>query len=121
MRDAAALELIPALQAGGAQVSAYDPVAMDNGRATFEEVRWCADAYSAAMDTDAVVILTEWNAFRGLDLQKLAKSMRRPVMVDFRNLFSLKDVEGLGLTYHSLGRRSVMADPKDRMVIVNAR
>jgi UDPglucose 6-dehydrogenase len=121
LRDAAALELIPALQAAGVSVSAYDPVAMDNGRATFEDVRWCADAYSAAMDSDAVVILTEWNAFRGLDLQKLAKSMRRPVMVDFRNLFSLKDVEGLGLTYHSLGRRSIVADPKDRMVIINAR
>jgi len=104
IRDAASLVLIPELQAGGAVVAAYDPAAMDNGRTQFDDVQWCADAYSAAMDAAAVVILTEWNEFRGLDFTRLAKSMRAPVMVDFRNLFSLQDVENSGLVYHSLGR-----------------
>ena len=121
IRDAAALVLVPDLQRLGATIAAYDPAAMDNAKTVFDKVQWCTDAYSAVVDADAVAILTEWNEFRGLDLQKIAQSMRRPVMVDFRNLFSLKDVEGLGLTYHSQGRRSIIADPKDRMVIINAR
>ncbi len=104
IRDAAALVLIPALEAQGATVAAYDPAAMDNGRALFGGVRWCADAYSACAGADAVVILTEWNAFRGLDLGQLARSMRHPLMIDFRNLFLREDIEGAGLVYHSLGR-----------------
>lgn len=107
LRDAAALTLIPELQRLGATVSAFDPVAMDNGRRAFDDVQWCADAYSAAMGADAVAVLTEWNVFRGLDLRKLARTMRAPVMVDFRNLFALTDVTNTGLSYHSIGRASV--------------
>ena len=110
IRDAAALTLIPELQKRGASVAAFDPVAMDNGRQVFESVQWCADAYSAAIGADAVVILTEWNVFRGLDLQRLARDMRQPVMVDFRNLFSLSDAQGSGIAYHSIGRASVLPD-----------
>ena len=71
-------------------------------------MQWCADAYSAAIGADAVVILTEWNVFRGLDLKRLARDMREPVMLDFRNLFTVSDVKGSGLTYHSIGRASVV-------------
>jgi UDPglucose 6-dehydrogenase len=107
IRDAAALTVIPELQKRGASVSAFDPVAMDNGRQAFQSVQWCADAYSAAVGADAVVILTEWNVFRGLDLKRLARDLREPVVVDFRNLFALSDIKGSGLTYHSIGRQSV--------------
>jgi UDPglucose 6-dehydrogenase len=108
IRDAASLTVIPELQQRGAAIAAFDPVAMDNGRQYFDGVQWCADAYSAVMGANAVVILTEWNVFRGLDLKRLARAMRDPVMVDFRNLFTLADVRNSSLIYHSIGRGSVM-------------
>jgi UDPglucose 6-dehydrogenase len=108
IRDAASLTVIPELQQRGALIAAFDPVAMDNGRQYFDDVQWCADAYSAAMGANAVVILTEWNVFRGLDLKRLARAMRDPIMVDFRNLLTLSDVRNSGLTYHSVGRGSFM-------------
>jgi UDPglucose 6-dehydrogenase len=82
---------------------------MDNGRQAFQSVAWCDDAYMAAEGADAAVILTEWNVFRGLDLSRLARAMRQPVVVDFRNLFPPDDARAAGLTYHSVGRASVMA------------
>jgi UDPglucose 6-dehydrogenase len=108
IRDAAALTVIPELQKRGAAIAAFDPVAMENGRQAFQSVQWCADAYSAAIGVDAVVILTEWNVFRGLDLKRLARDMRAPVMVDFRNLFTVSDVKDSGLAYHSIGRPSIL-------------
>lgn len=108
IRDAASLTVIPELQQRGAALAAFDPIAMDNGRKHFDGVQWCADAYSAVMGANAVVILTEWNVFRGLDLKRLARAMRDPVMVDFRNLFTLADVRNSGLIYHSIGRDSVV-------------
>lgn len=118
IRDAAALTLIPELQRRGAAIAAFDPVAMDNGRQAFQSVQWCADSYSAAIGADVVVILTEWNVFRGLDLKRLARDMREPVMVDLRNLFNIGDVKGSGLSYHSIGRASVLPrDPADASVI----
>lgn len=107
IRDAASLDLIPELQKRGAAIAAYDPAAMDNGREVFENVQWCADASSAAMDADVLVILTEWNEFRGLDLASIAGTMRTPVVVDFRNLFLDEDISGAGITYHSVGRSIV--------------
>ena len=107
IRDAAALAVIPELQKRGASVAAFDPVAMDNGRQAFQSVQWCADAYSAAIGADAVAILTEWNVFRGLDLRRMARDMRQPVIVDFRNLFPLADAQAAGIVYHSIGRPSI--------------
>ena len=118
IRDAAALTVIPELQRRGAAVAAFDPVAMDNGRQAFQSVQWCADAYSAAIGADAVVILTEWNVFRGLDLKRLARDMRAPVMVDFRNLFMASDIKGSGLTYHSIGRASIPAPEAPRASVI---
>jgi UDPglucose 6-dehydrogenase len=118
IREAAALTVIPELQRRGAMIAAFDPVAMDNGRNTFESVQWCADAYSAAIGADAVVILTEWNVFRGLNLTRLARDMRQTVMVDFRNLFTPDDLKGSGLAYHSIGRAPVLpASPRAASVI----
>ncbi len=117
IRDAAALTLIPELQKRGAAVAAFDPVAMDNGRAAFEDVQWCADAYSAAIGADAVVVLTEWNVFRGLDLRRMGKNMRQAVMVDFRNLFALTDVKNSGIAYHSIGRAPILPGTKKAEVI----
>jgi len=121
IRDAASLVLIPQLQEKGASVAAYDPAAMENGRGQFENVQWCVDAYSAAMDAAAVVILTEWNEFRGLDFARLADCMSAPVMVDFRNLFSLQDVENSGLVYHSLGRtQHDLTSDRDKIALIRS-
>ena len=118
IRDAAALSLVPELQRRGAALAAFDPVAMDNGRQAFQSVQWCADAYSAAIGADAVVVLTEWNVFRGLDLKRMARDMREPVMVDFRNLFMASDIKGTGLTYHSIGRPSVVPPEGQKAAVI---
>lgn len=109
IREAAALAIIPELQRRGASIAAFDPVAMDNGRNAFDAVQWCADPYSVSVAADCIVVLTEWNVFRGIDLAKLARGMRQPVVVDFRNLFSLADARLANVTYHSIGRPAVYA------------
>lgn len=118
IRDAAALTVVPELQARGAALAAFDPVAMDNGRQAFQSVQWCADAYSAAIGADVVVILTEWNVFRGLDLTRLARDMREPVMVDLRNLFTVSDIKGSGLIYHSIGRPSIIPSEASTAAVI---
>ncbi|MFO1089759.1 MAG: UDP-glucose/GDP-mannose dehydrogenase family protein [Hyphomicrobiales bacterium] len=104
MREAAALSLIPGLQAQGATVQAFDPVAMKAAAPLLPSVAWCSDAYEAAREADALVVLTEWNEFRGLDLKRLAGSMRNPVLFDFRNIYSPGDMQSASFTYHSIGR-----------------
>jgi UDPglucose 6-dehydrogenase len=111
IREAASLTIIPELQRRGASIAAFDPVAMDNGRKTFEQVQWCADPYSTAVGADCVTVLTEWNEFRGIDLAKLARGMRRAIVVDFRNLFNLREAREAKLSYHSVGRPTVLAKP----------
>ncbi len=104
IRDAAALEVIPALQRLGARISAFDPAAMEHGRKAFTDVEWCNDIYSATKDADAVVVLTEWNEFRGVDFVKLKNTVRGAVIFDFRNLYQPDEVVNAGFSYHSLGR-----------------
>jgi UDPglucose 6-dehydrogenase len=104
LREAPAIDLIPALIATKASVVAYDPVVRSNGHSAFAGVQWAQTAYDAAKGADAVILLTEWNEFRGLDLVKLARSMREPVMIDLRNLYSIKEIAKTPFTYHSLGR-----------------
>ncbi len=106
IRDAAALDVIPALQALGATISVFDPAAMEHGRKNFNDVEWCEDMYGAAKDADAIVVLTEWNEFRGIDFAKLKNAVRSPVIFDFRNLYQPDDVVKAGFSYHSLGRAS---------------
>lgn len=104
MREAAALDLIPALQARGAKVRAYDPEAMGVARDLLQGVRFCGSAGEAVREADATVILTEWPEFAALDLRRLRQSMRRPLLIDFRNLFDPEAVAATGLDYVSLGR-----------------
>jgi len=119
MRDAAALELIPALQRRGARVAAYDPIGADAARSLLADIDYCADPYSAVEGADAVVVLTEWEAFRTLDLPRAAAAMAQPVMVDFRNLFAPDKAAAAGFTYASVGRAPVK--PAKRRGRVTAR
>jgi UDPglucose 6-dehydrogenase len=104
MRDSPSLAIIPALQAAGARIRAFDPQGMAEARAMLSDVSWCEDAYDAADGADALTILTEWNEFRALDLPRLQTLMARPVMVDLRNVYDPRDMASAGFHYTSIGR-----------------
>jgi UDPglucose 6-dehydrogenase len=104
IRDSPALVIIPALQAEGAVVQAYDPEGMAAADAELPGVVWCQDAYGAMAHADAVVILTEWNVFRALDLEQAKRLLRRPIMIDLRNVYEPRDMMAAGFSYSSIGR-----------------
>ncbi|MGI9483167.1 MAG: UDP-glucose dehydrogenase family protein [Hyphomicrobiales bacterium] len=108
IREAPSLSIIPALQTEGAEIRAHDPVAMEAAKGAFSDVTWCDSPLEAAQDADGVVILTEWNVYRGLDLEALALAMRIPVMIDLRNIFTLEEMAARPFHYHSLGRPVVI-------------
>src|SRR3954470_13124147 len=104
MRDAPSIPLINGLVARGASVRAYDPVAREQGEKIFDNVEFASDAYSAARDADALVIVTEWDEFRALNLEKLAQVMRGKVLVDLHNVYDRDDAAEAGLAYSGVGR-----------------
>ena len=104
MRDSPTIPLIQGLQAKGATIRAYDPQSIENARTIFEDVTYCADAYETAEGADALVIATEWNEFRALNLKRLRKALKQPVIVDLRNVYDPVRVRAEGFTYVSVGR-----------------
>ena len=104
MRDSPTIPLIQGLQAKGATIRAYDPQSIENARTIFEDVTYCADAYETAEGADALVIATEWNEFRALNLKKIRKALKQPVIVDLRNVYDPARVRAEGFTYVSVGR-----------------
>jgi UDPglucose 6-dehydrogenase len=104
MRDAPSIPLITALQDMGASVRAYDPVGMENAKREFTRVDFSDNPYDCAQNADALVIVTEWEQFRALDLERLKGIMRQPVMIDLRNVYRHDDVVRLGFAYDSVGR-----------------
>ena len=109
MREAKSIEVIDRLLDLGASVRAYDPVAMPNARKTLPaSVTYCESPYEAATGADAVALVTEWNEFKFLNLERLRRVMRRPVVFDGRNLWEPERMRRLGYEYHSIGRRPVL-------------
>lgn len=107
MRDAPSLTIVPALVGGGAKVRVVDPQGRTEGEALLPGVKWENDPYKAAQNADLVVLLTEWNEFRALDLKKLARKMEVPRMADLRNIYSPKAAKRAGFeTYVAVGRGS---------------
>jgi len=104
IRDAPAIDIVLALQQAGANVRAYDPQAMENSRALLPEVTFCANAYSCAEGASALVIVTEWDAFRALDLTRVKQALVEPVVVDLRNIYTPAEMRGRGFRYTSVGR-----------------
>ncbi|HET8727964.1 MAG TPA: UDP-glucose/GDP-mannose dehydrogenase family protein [Alphaproteobacteria bacterium] len=104
MRDSASLAIIPALQKAGATVRAYDPEGMKEAAKLLTDVEYCKDAYDASEAADCVAILTEWNEFRALDLDKLRERLNRPLMIDLRNVYKPQEMSAAGFEYHSIGR-----------------
>ena len=106
MRDSPSLDIVPALQAAGAKVRAYDPVGMEEAKGLLENIDYMEGPYEVLEGADAVVIITEWDAFRALDLDRLKELMKAPVMVDLRNIYRPKEMAERGVDYHSIGRPS---------------
>ena len=107
MREAPSIPLINGLLERGAIVTAFDPVARHQAEQVLPGIEYAANAHSAAKDADALVIVTEWDEFRGLELDDLAKSMRGKVLVDLRNVYDRDEAEEAGLTYFGVGRGKV--------------
>ncbi|WP_299421805.1 UDP-glucose/GDP-mannose dehydrogenase family protein [uncultured Shimia sp.] len=105
MRDAPSLTLIPAMVGGGAKVCVTDPQGRHEGEALLPGVIWVDDAYKAAQNADVLVIMTEWNEFRALNLKKIARKMTTPCLADLRNIYSVRDAKRAGFqAYASIGR-----------------
>ncbi len=104
IREAPALSIIQTLVDKGAKIRTYDPVAMDNARKTVSGITYCADAYDACSGADAVAIVTEWNLFRNLDLERIKGLLTQPLFFDFRNIYAPERMRELGYSYHCVGR-----------------
>ena len=104
MRDAPSVDIAKVLLAAGAEVRAYDPAAVERARVLLPHVEYMKDAYEVASGADALVLVTEWNEFRQLDMARVRQLMRRPVLVDGRNIYDPEAMKGLGFTYRGIGR-----------------
>lgn len=104
MRDAPSIDIIELLKRDGAKIKAYDPQAIENARKNITDIEFAADIYDVAKDTDALVIVTEWNEFKEIDFNKLKSLMKSPVIIDGRNIYEPKKLRGLGFTYIGVGR-----------------
>ncbi len=105
MRDAPALSILPALVEKGAKIRAYDPKGMEEARPALpQSVTYCSGPYETVQGADAVVVLTEWNAFRGLDLKRIKAAMAGAVFIDLRNIYERKQMEKAGFDYVCVGR-----------------
>ncbi len=104
MRDAPSIAIVQALQDAGADISAYDPEGMAEAAHNMPDVHMANDAYTAAEGADALVIVTEWDTFRALDMQRIAGQMNAKTLVDLRNIYQPDDMRKLGFDYYSIGR-----------------
>ena len=108
MRDSPSLDLIPELIKNNCFLKLFDPEGMREAKKIFKKfhknIEWCNDSYDACKNSDALVILTEWNQFRALDLKKLKKLLNKPLIIDLRNIYNPEEIKDMGFKYYSLGR-----------------
>src|SRR5690349_19196530 len=107
MRDAPSLDIVAALEAAGAQIVAFDPEGMKEAARLMPSIAFAESAYDAVSGADVLVVITEWPEFRGLDPRRLMQLMRRPRIVDLRNIFNPEELLSLGFAYEGVGRRRV--------------
>src|SRR6202521_4625165 len=110
MREAPSIPLITALYDMGAKVRAYDPAGMANAKELLPDVAYCDDPYACAEGADALVIVTEWEQFRALDLERLRRAMARPVIIDLRNVYLSEEMVKRGFIYEGFGRSAATKD-----------
>ena len=104
MREAPSVDIAKVLLSAGAEVRAYDPAAIERSKQILPGVVYAKDAYEVATDADAIVLVTEWNEFRQLDMARIKQLMRRPVIIDGRNIYDPAAMKALGFTYRGIGR-----------------
>jgi UDPglucose 6-dehydrogenase len=104
MREAPSIKIVADLLVAGAKVRAYDPAAMESARRVLTDVEYCEDEYEAARGSDALVVITEWNQFRRLDMDRLKQVMREPNIIDLRNLYEPETMRNAGFKYLAMGR-----------------
>jgi UDPglucose 6-dehydrogenase len=104
MREAASIDIVQYLTEAGAKVRAYDPVAMNVARGILPAVEMFDDPYEMARGCEAVMIITEWNEFKQLDLEKLKGLLKKPIVFDGRNIYDPGMMKSLGFTYRGMGR-----------------
>jgi UDPglucose 6-dehydrogenase len=104
MRDSPSIDIIAGLQKSGAFIQAYDPEGMEEANHIMVDVKWCENAYEAIEGSDVVVIITEWNEFRGLDMKRVKSLMNTPILVDLRNIYNPLDMVNTGIAYSCIGR-----------------
>ena len=111
MREAASIDIIRWITSQGALVRVYDPVALKTGRQALEregirldDITFCEDAYAVAEGADALVMVTEWNEFKSLNMPQIQSMMRRPSLIDGRNIYEAEEMHHLGFTYRAMGR-----------------
>ena len=118
MRDSPSLAFLPALSHAGATVRAFDPEGIAEAKKLMPELDYCTDPYEAMDGADALILVTEWNAFRALDLTRVKRLLRRPLVIDLRNIYKPEEMRAAGLVYHSIGRpqiKSADSTPDTRM------
>ncbi|WP_308638132.1 UDP-glucose dehydrogenase family protein [Paenibacillus silvisoli] len=117
VRESPALEIIQHLVRSGAAVKAYDPIAIPNFRSAYGEngVSWCDGALTAASGADAVCLLTEWDEFVHVDMRRLETVLRKPVVIDGRNVYKDEDLAGTAILYYSIGRPSMNRGAKEEL------
>jgi UDPglucose 6-dehydrogenase len=116
MRDAPSIPLVNSLIEQGAVISAYDPVATENARKLIKGAEFVKNPYEAAKDADALVVVTEWDEFRALDLDRFAAVMAGKLIVDLRNVYNRSDAEEAGFDYIGLGRGRIDGGPRLKLV-----
>ena len=116
MREAPSLSIIAGLIDGGASVRAYDPEGMEQARHVLDGIEYAEDPYACAEGADALVIVTEWDAFRALDLERIRDALKQPVLVDLRNIYRADDLAEHGFTYVSVGRPELRPEARDAAV-----
>jgi len=108
VRESPSLEIIPKLVSKGANVRVYDPEGMDEAKELISGVTWCDNAYDAMNGATALTIITEWNEFRALDLNRVKSLLEEPILVDFRNIYIPEEMSEEGFHYYSIGRPSII-------------
>jgi UDPglucose 6-dehydrogenase len=114
MRDSQSLSILPRLAAAGATIQAFDPEGMEEAKKVLPELVYCADPYATMDGADALVLLTEWNAFRALDLLRVRNLLATPLVIDLRNIYEPGEMVAAGLSYVSIGRPVRTARPQLR-------
>jgi len=107
MREAPSLTIVPALQELGAEIRAFDPESMTEAKKMLPGTVFASDAYDAMKGADAAVLLTEWNEFRALDLERMKGLLKSPTLIDLRNVYKPAEMAAAGFFYFSIGRRAV--------------